>query len=167
LLHRVLASKRGIPISLSLLYHEVGLAGGLCLNNVNLPRHSLLRFGSRENTGLLEPFSNRVLSRSEVQKFIGHPHAYNKASLEPNWGWKAPLPKVVFLRRMGLNLQNVYQRDDNIELAACLAPYMSLLEERFSMHESSREVGRGGLHLAHDVLAIATQKVASQFVTGQ
>jgi len=88
--------------------------------------------------------------------------------LEPNWGWEAPLPNVVFLRRMALNLQNVYQRDGDIELATRLAPYMNLLDERASMHESSREMAGGGLaHSAHGVLAIASQKAAAHVITGQ
>lgn len=128
LLHSVLSKKRGNPISLALLYHEVGQAGGLCLKGVKFPRHCLLRFGSGDRLGLLDPFSNCVLSRSEVYKLIAHidPHA---ANWEPNWDWPAPLPKKVFLKHMASNLQNVYQRDDNTELATRLARYMDLLDE--------------------------------------
>jgi len=143
LLHSVLTSRRGVPIVLALLYHEVGHAGGLCLKGVNFPRHSLLRFGSAENTGLLEPFSNRVLSSFEVNKFIGHRSVKDPASLEPNWGCRAPLRKTVFLRRMASHLQTVYRRDDDIELAVRLAPYMYLLDERLSMNESSNQTGGG------------------------
>jgi len=118
LLHSVLTTKRGNPISLGLLFCEVGHAGGLCLKGVNFPRHQLLQFGTANSTGLVDPFSNSVLSSSEVGKLNG------VRSVE-----KAPLPKAMFLKRLALNLQTVYQRDENTGLAARLAPYMDLLGE--------------------------------------
>lgn len=136
MLPSVLASKRGNPISLALLYREVGHAGGLRLKSVNFPRHSLLRFGSAEHTGLLEPFSNHVLSSSEVQTFIGEKFFTKAASCKVNWGG-LQLSNVAFLGQMAANLQHVYQRHDNTELAARLAPYIDLLDERTSMHREN------------------------------
>jgi len=124
MLHSVLAHKRGNAISLGLLYCEVGLAGGLCLKGVNFPRHHLLQFGTARSTGLLDPFSNRVLRQKEVDKLIG-------MRVDPVV--KAPLAKAVFLKHMALNLQNVYQRDENTELAARLAPYVDVLGEKHNL----------------------------------
>jgi len=140
MLHSVLASKRGSPISLALLYSEVGLGGGLRLHGAYFPRHTLLRYGGAENIGFLDPFSNRVLSRSEVNNFVGLNRVRYGAEYKHS-SWNAPISNAVFLRRMALNLQSAYQRHDNSELAARLTPYITLLDERVSMLESSSVTG--------------------------
>mmetsp|Transcript_23286 Transcript_23286/g.44674 ORF Transcript_23286/g.44674 Transcript_23286/m.44674 type:complete len:342 (+) Transcript_23286:51-1076(+) len=155
MLPSVLANKCGHANSLALLYREVGHAGGLHLKGVHFPRHTLLQFGGASHAGLLEPFSNRMLSRSEVDKF--------------NQSWKAPLSNVVFLRRMAANLQHVYQRNDNTKLAALLAPYMDLLNGHVSMHECKTDTGGSeNPHPARDGFAIPRQgqQVAAQIFTG-
>mmetsp|Transcript_138288 Transcript_138288/g.275653 ORF Transcript_138288/g.275653 Transcript_138288/m.275653 type:complete len:342 (+) Transcript_138288:48-1073(+) len=156
MLPSVLENKCGNPNSLALLYREVGHAGGLHLKGVHFPRHTLLQFGGASHAGLLEPFSNRMLSRSEVENFL--------------WSWKAPLSNVVFLQRMAANLQHVYQRNDNTKLAARLAPYMDLLDEHVSMHDCKMDTGGfGNSHPARDGLVMTRQehRVAGQVFVGR
>lgn len=129
LLHLVLTSKRGIPISLALLYREVGSATGLHLKGMNFPGHFLLAFGDGNTAGLVDAFTNSLLSESQAEdcfaRLAGRP-----VKLHPQWSSTAAVPNVVFLRRMALNLQNVYQRDGDKDLALRLAPYAALLDTR-------------------------------------
>merc|ERR1712032_719364 len=77
LLHVVLEKKRGIPISLALLYKEVGSAAGLLLRGINFPGHFLLVFGDGSTAGLVDAFTNRLLSETEAEehfsKLLGRP----------------------------------------------------------------------------------------------
>jgi len=118
LMNVVLAKRCGIPISLSLVYQEVARAGGLDLHGVNYPGHFLLSYGSGEDAGVLDAFSNETsLARNE--KADGHV------------AFLTGLPAITnnaFLRRMVLNLQGVYNRDQNLASATIVAHYAKALE---------------------------------------
>lgn len=117
LMHKVLANRSGIPITLSLLYMEVARAGGLELRGVNFPGHFLLGFGSGPSAGLLDAFTNDVIPEEKSKGLIGA------------LGASFPLlPKRAFLMRMLMNLKGVYQRDGNLGQAARVVQYARRLE---------------------------------------
>ena len=64
---RVLYKKTGIPITIAIVYHEVGSRLGLTLNLVNFPRHFLLSFeGSDGTTMYIDCFNEgNIMSRSQ------------------------------------------------------------------------------------------------------
>ncbi len=67
LIPRVLESKRGIPITLTLIYRAVGTAIGLDIEGVNSPGHFLARVHLGSDTMLVDPFhGGRVLSAVEA-----------------------------------------------------------------------------------------------------
>jgi regulator of sirC expression with transglutaminase-like and TPR domain len=55
---RVLATRRGIPITLAVVYVEFGRRGGLDVHGVGFPGHFLVEVGGT----LVDPFHHRVLS---------------------------------------------------------------------------------------------------------
>ena len=68
MLHRVLARRTGIPITLSIVYIEVGRRAGLAVEGVGLPGHFIVR--AREGEGeavLVDPFNQRTTDREECQ----------------------------------------------------------------------------------------------------
>lgn len=66
LIPRVLQAKRGIPITLSLIYFTVGRLIGLEVEGVNSPGHFLVRVHLESDTMLVDPFhAGRVLSAVE------------------------------------------------------------------------------------------------------
>jgi regulator of sirC expression with transglutaminase-like and TPR domain len=71
LLHHVLARRAGIPITLSIVYMEVGRRAGLRVKGVGLPGHFLVRVwgegGEREGV-LVDPFNRKTTDREECQK---------------------------------------------------------------------------------------------------
>ena len=65
-LHRVIERRRGLPITLSLLYMEVGRTAGLRLEGVSFPGHFLVRLTLNEGAAFIDAF-NGGLSLSAQQ----------------------------------------------------------------------------------------------------
>ena len=73
-LHRVLATRRGIPITLAILYMELATQIGLTARGVSFPGHFLVKL--RMNTGqqhgevVIDPFTGQSLSREELDELL-------------------------------------------------------------------------------------------------
>jgi regulator of sirC expression with transglutaminase-like and TPR domain len=66
-LHRVIVRRRGIPITLSLLYIELGKAVGLNLKGVSFPGHFLVRMARNDGAVFIDVFNGgRSLSVAEL-----------------------------------------------------------------------------------------------------
>ncbi len=59
-LHRVIARRAGIPISLSLLYLEIGRAAGLRLFGVGFPGHFLVKLALADGAMLIDVFGGGI-----------------------------------------------------------------------------------------------------------
>lgn len=72
MLHRVLERRTGIPITLSIVYMEVGLRAGLRVEAVGLPGHFIVRaFESDDSEGtLVDPFNRKTTDEDECQQRI-------------------------------------------------------------------------------------------------
>jgi len=69
MLHRVLERRAGIPITLSIVYIEVGRRAGLSVEGVGLPGHFIVRVLDVEGGKVLvDPFNRRVTDREECQR---------------------------------------------------------------------------------------------------
>ncbi|CAJ1444575.1 unnamed protein product, partial [Effrenium voratum] len=101
LLHHVLESRRGIPISLAVVYREV--AGDLLeLWGANFPGHFLLGFGRGDAAGLVDAFAGTCAAAPRCEELLSD--AFGRPSrLAP--GWAHPLPSRALLRRMVRNLE--------------------------------------------------------------
>merc|ERR1712217_523495 len=117
LMHRVIELRRGIPITLALVYMEVGYAAGFELQGVNFPGHFLLGFGSGPSFGLVDAYENGVLPQEHAQ-------AHTKAL----GGSLPPLSKHIFLMRMVRNLHAAYERERNLEQVERVLKYAQCLE---------------------------------------
>ncbi|MBT9595857.1 MAG: tetratricopeptide repeat protein [Vitreoscilla sp.] len=67
-LHQVLASRRGIPISLALLYIELAGHAGLTARGVSFPGHFLVKLRLPAGEAVMDPFNGRSLSREELDE---------------------------------------------------------------------------------------------------
>jgi len=67
-LHQVLASRRGIPISLALLYIEFAGHAGLTARGVSFPGHFLVKLRLPHGEAVMDPFNGRSLSREELEE---------------------------------------------------------------------------------------------------
>jgi len=67
-LHRVLESRRGIPITLALIYMELARGLGLRVNGISFPGHFLVKCSLPQGEVIIDPMSGRSLSRDELDE---------------------------------------------------------------------------------------------------
>lgn len=66
-LHEVLATRRGIPITLALLYAEFAAHAGLVARGVSFPGHFLVKLSLPRGEVVIDPFSGHSLSREDLE----------------------------------------------------------------------------------------------------
>ena len=87
-LHKVIETKTGIPISLSILYLAVARRVGLDVQGVTAPRHFLVRYEAANGPVFIDAYhGGRVLTQAECLKFLsgmtGQPAELIAPSLRP------------------------------------------------------------------------------------
>ena len=80
-LHRVLSTRRGIPITLAILYIELASQIGLTARGVSFPGHFLVKLrmhaGRQPGEVVIDPFSGHSLSRDELDELLA-PYKRNR-----------------------------------------------------------------------------------------
>ena len=152
-LNQVLDRRTGIPISLALLYIEVGRRAGVGIEGINFPGHFLLRAPQTINAGagpdlIVDPFHSGALlderdCRRLLQRHLGDEAAFSPALL-------VPATKQQILARMLLNLKRLYiamrsfpQARDATEMLLAVDPSaLTELRDRglisYHLHDFSR-----------------------------
>lgn len=101
----VLSRRLGIPISLSVVYIEVGRRAGLPVSGVGLPGHFIVRVDDQDDL-LLDPFyGGRVVSLADCQRRLDRIFD-RQVSLEP--GMLMPCDERQILTRMLYNLKGIH-----------------------------------------------------------
>ncbi|HJV74064.1 MAG TPA: SirB1 family protein [Noviherbaspirillum sp.] len=67
-LHRVLSTRRGIPISLAVLYMELAQQIGLNVTGISFPGHFLMKLSVQSGDIVLDPFNGASLTREELEE---------------------------------------------------------------------------------------------------
>jgi len=67
-LHEVLATRRGIPITLALVYIEMAGQLGLKAQGVSFPGHFLVKLRMPQGEVVIDPFNGRSLSREDLDE---------------------------------------------------------------------------------------------------
>jgi regulator of sirC expression with transglutaminase-like and TPR domain len=67
-LHEVLNTRRGIPITLALLYIELASQIGLSARGVSFPGHFLVKLRASKGEVVIDPLSGHSLSREELEE---------------------------------------------------------------------------------------------------
>jgi regulator of sirC expression with transglutaminase-like and TPR domain len=118
-LHRVIETRRGIPISLSLVMMEVGRRLNLPLVGIGLPCHFMVGLLTACGTRFFDPFHGGIeRSREECVELA---QVLSGGSVEVTHCHFLPLPKTLFLTRMLCNLRSIYrQRTDHRNLIITL-----------------------------------------------
>jgi len=133
---RVLARRRGMPITLSIVTMEVGRLAGLDLTGIGLPGHFVVGGPDLPEGRYLDPFDGGEVGDAEqlsgrLATIFGAPVALESESLEPD------APQAI-LARVLLNLRRSYERRNRweealaaLELSEALEPASGpLLRER-------------------------------------
>jgi regulator of sirC expression with transglutaminase-like and TPR domain len=109
-LNEVLDRRTGIPISLAIVYIEVGRRAGLQLEGVNFPGHFLVRAPAEPGTEdlILDPFhSGALLSEVDCRQLLRQ-HLGDEAAFDPTLLATATRQQIVV--RMLMNLKRLYVR---------------------------------------------------------
>ncbi len=67
-LHKVLESRRGIPISLAVIYMELAQQIGLDVKGISFPGHFLMKLSVKNGDIILDPFNGASLSREDIEE---------------------------------------------------------------------------------------------------
>jgi regulator of sirC expression with transglutaminase-like and TPR domain len=67
-LHRVLETRRGIPITLALVYIEIAQQLGLQARGVSFPGHFLIKVKMPQGEVIIDPFTGQSLSRDDLDE---------------------------------------------------------------------------------------------------
>jgi regulator of sirC expression with transglutaminase-like and TPR domain len=113
-LHEVLRTRRGIPITLALLYIELATQLGLRAAGVSFPGHFLVKLhvagGSRPGEIVIDPFDGRSLSRAELEERL-LPHRTDRGSEDAvplAWYLRSAEPRAVIVRLLR-NLEEIHR----------------------------------------------------------
>lgn len=69
--HEVLKTRKGIPITLALLYMELAQHAGLTARGVSFPGHFLVKLRLPRGEVVIDPFNGMSLSREELDERLG------------------------------------------------------------------------------------------------
>jgi len=116
-LNQVLDRRVGIPITLSLLYMEVGGRIGLPLQGVSFPGHFLVKCALPEGTVVLDPYSGGIsLGVADLQKRLGEVRG-GEVSRAIVAGMLGAAGKKEIILRLLRNLKAIYLRSQQFDRA--------------------------------------------------
>jgi regulator of sirC expression with transglutaminase-like and TPR domain len=149
-LHRVLQTRRGIPITLAVLYIEIATQLGLTARGVSFPGHFLVKLRMSQGEVVLDPFTGQSLSREELDDLL----APYKRTRGLQGEFDVPLglflqaaPPREIVARMLRNLKEIHRSGEEWErLVAVQDRLVALLpqawEERRDRGLAHAELGR-------------------------
>lgn len=145
-LNEVLDRKRGIPITLSILYMEVGRRLGLPLKGVSFPGHFLVKFTTREGEVVLDPFSGGCLmSKEDLEQMLEDTFGAAEAAYAPLERLLISANKKEILVRMLRNLKGAYLRRERHDKALTVVNQILLIQP--DQPDEVRDRGRIYEHL--------------------
>jgi regulator of sirC expression with transglutaminase-like and TPR domain len=118
-LNDVLDRRAGIPITLSVVFMEVGRRAGLDVQGVGFPGHFLVKVPRADSELVVDPFNGGVLlSEADCQMRLDRIYG-GKVRLDPDM--LAPVGPRLMLFRMLRNLKAIYTRtEDQLRLVRVL-----------------------------------------------
>jgi regulator of sirC expression with transglutaminase-like and TPR domain len=114
-LNRVLDSKNGIPISLSVIYMEVARRIDFPIEGVGLPGHFIVKHTDKERVILLDPFNQgRILTMDNCQELLDRVYG---GSVSMNPTHLHSITKKGIVSRMLFNLKGIYYQKEEYHKA--------------------------------------------------
>ena len=108
-LHRVISTRRGIPISLAMVYIELAQQIGLQICGISFPGHFLMKLSVQSGDIILDPFNGSSLSREELEERL-EPYIPPRpdGAASPLAAYLQPASARDILVRMLRNLKSVF-----------------------------------------------------------
>ena len=107
-LHRVLKTRRGIPISLAMLYIEMAQQIGLDIKGISFPGHFLMKLSVPTGDIILDPVNGASLSRDELEDRLEPFVEQIRRAGKPLADYLEAAPARDILVRMLRNLKSLY-----------------------------------------------------------
>ncbi|MGE3818394.1 MAG: SirB1 family protein [Isosphaeraceae bacterium] len=110
--NEVIDRKRGIPITLAILYQRVAMAAGLSMAGVNLPGHFMLRYGEGDETRFVDAFhAGGVMDLEGCSRRLSRVFGTSITLSEEQ---VAPCPPALVVARMLRNLKAIHAREGDL-----------------------------------------------------
>lgn len=124
-INRVIDRRRGIPITLSVIYLLVARRVGLPIRGVGMPGHFVVKYEGGEEETWIDPYhQGRLLSRTDCARHIrrsGYP--YRKQLLQP-------VKDRTIVQRMLGNLHRIYVETEQAAQAEQIRVFQEILARR-------------------------------------
>jgi regulator of sirC expression with transglutaminase-like and TPR domain len=111
-LHRVLATRRGIPISLALIYIELAQHIGLAIKGISFPGHFLMKLSVPSGEIILDPTNGASLSHEMLEERL-QPYLPTPGAELPLAPYLQAAPTRAILTRMLHNLKVVFLQNQD------------------------------------------------------
>jgi regulator of sirC expression with transglutaminase-like and TPR domain len=145
-LNDVLDRKLGIPITLSIIYLEIGWRLDLPLEGVNFPGHFLIRYDGEAVKLLVDPFQHgEIRFEDEAQELLDRVYG---GSVKLQDAYLRPAGKRDILVRLLANLKTIYlnARDDDRALAAVERVLLIRPDSADDVRDHGMILARCGMH---------------------
>jgi len=144
-LNRLIHRKRGIPISLSLLYMAVAERVGVELHGISTPLHFVLCYQESETPYYIAPFSKgKVMCKQECLEFLEERTQFSPEEMEPFL--KPSRPRDIAVRMLN-NLKALHFQQSNWKEAWHVQNRLYALEP--ASYEERRDLGIIAVHAGH------------------
>ena len=125
-LNEVIDRRTGIPITLALLYIELGQRMGLELDGLSFPGHFLVRYRDGDHLVFIDPFHRGArldvaALEARLRRVVGPGAQLGEEDL-------APAPKRQMLLRMLTNLAAIYRRAGDVYRGIAVLERMAVLD---------------------------------------
>ena len=155
-LHAVLHTRRGIPITLALVYIEIASQIGLVASGVSFPGHFLVKVRMPQGEVVIDPFTGQSMSREALDALLvpyrGRHGLTGDAPVSLFVFLQAATPREI-VARMLRNLKEIHRRsDDPARLHAVLERLVVLLPDAW---EERRDRGLAAARLGAVKAAVA------------
>jgi regulator of sirC expression with transglutaminase-like and TPR domain len=140
-LNEVLERRTGIPITLSILYLEIGKRLGLNLKGVSFPGHFLVKLAVKRGQLVLDPFTGgEAQSEADLRQRLAQVLPMEKAEQAQLDRYLEPATPRQIIARVLRNLKNIYMQTGKLEQTLAVMHRMLLV-----MPESAEELRDRGL----------------------
>jgi regulator of sirC expression with transglutaminase-like and TPR domain len=139
--NKVLEERAGIPITLSLLYMEVGKRVGIQIDGIALPFHFMVRCRPAQELIYIDPYERGLLLNE--QECRDRLRLMAKGKIKIHAHWFEPISHKLFLSRMLRNLKKCYLDGEDYERTLVVCDLIILLIPHFA----SEWRDRGVIHL--------------------
>ncbi len=145
-LHRVLDTRLGLPITLSLLYIAIGRRLGIGLQGMGFPGHFMLEYRDPAGVWLLDPFHGKVVALDELTKYLSR--LFQESLRTPVALENYRVDSNALILRILNNLRAVYVSQHSLPKALGVLDFMLIVEpeeaslwrDRALLHFGSRKL---------------------------